>query len=104
MRMSLMNASIKTFTVTIHNERYHLASDENEAHVLEVAQRVDQEMRNITQQLGIDDVKRVAVLVALRFADQLLTGDIQNQEMNDSLDRLKGMIEDQMQQLSPKED
>lgn len=99
-----MNASIKTFTVTIHNERYHLASDENEARILEVAQRVDQEMRDISQQLGVDDAKRIAVLVALRFADQLLTSELKNQEMDCLLDRLKGMVVDQIQQLSLKND
>lgn len=63
--------TVQRYKVTIGGESYFLVSDEPEEHVRAVAKLVDSQMQMIAQ-LGGDDPKRVAVLVALQCASKMV--------------------------------
>ena len=62
----------KIHKVQIFEEYYTLMSDDTESFVLKVAELVDMTMKEISRQTMITDSKKIAVLSALRIADQLL--------------------------------
>lgn len=63
-----MNNEAKRIDVLLYGETYSVISDESEAKVLEVARQVDELMRLIARRTGLSDVKKIAVLTALKFA------------------------------------
>ena len=66
-----MNDS-KSYKITLFGENYTLVSDESEQHIVEVSQRVDLLMKEIALKLPQAPTEKVAVLVALQLASQLL--------------------------------
>ncbi len=58
----------KRIEVLLYGESYSVISDESEEKVLEVAKQVDELMRLIARRTGLSDVKKIAVLAALKFA------------------------------------
>lgn len=57
-------------TVNIYDQTYHL-SGQDDAHIRELAARVDQKMRAVAAHGRTVDTLRVAVLAALNLADEL---------------------------------
>jgi len=57
-------------TVSIYDQTYHL-SGQDEAHIRELAEKVDARMRAVAAQGRTVDSLRVAVLAALNLADEL---------------------------------
>ena len=62
----------KKCVVTIFGDEYTLVTTESEKHVMESATSVDQLMKAIAKQAPSYEVKRVAVLAALRLASKVL--------------------------------
>jgi len=58
----------KRIEVLLYGESYSVLSDESEARVLEIAKQVDELMRLIARRTGLSDVKKIAVLTALKLA------------------------------------
>jgi cell division protein ZapA (FtsZ GTPase activity inhibitor) len=58
----------KRIEVLLYGESYSVISDESEEIVLEVAKQVDELMRLIGRRTGLSDVKKIAVLTALKLA------------------------------------
>lgn len=58
----------KKIEVLLYGESYSVISDEPEAKVLEIAKQVDELMRLIARRTGLSDVKKIAVLAALKLA------------------------------------
>lgn len=58
----------KRIEVLLYGESYSVISDESEEIVLEVAKQVDELMRLIGRRTGLTDVKKIAVLTALKLA------------------------------------
>ena len=62
---------IDKYTVSLFGESYQIVSDENEEHLVETSQRVDQMMQDVSRESGITDYRRVAVLAALQLASNV---------------------------------
>ncbi len=62
---------INKYTVSLFGESYTIVSDENEEHLVETSQRVDQMMQDVSRESGITDYRRVAVLAALQLASNV---------------------------------
>lgn len=58
----------KRIEVLLYGESYSVISDEPEEIVLEVAKQVDELMRLISRRTGLTDLKKIAVLTALKLA------------------------------------
>lgn len=58
----------KRFDIQLYGETYTIISDESEQRVLEIAKNVDELMRAIAQRTGSSDLKKIAVLTALKLA------------------------------------
>jgi len=58
----------KRIEVLLYGESYSVISDESEETVLEVAKQVDELMRLIGRRTGLSDLKKIAVLTALKLA------------------------------------
>ena len=58
----------KRIEVQLYGESYSIISDEPLETVLEVAKQVDESMRLISRRTGLSDIKKIAVLSALKFA------------------------------------
>lgn len=58
----------KRIEVLLYGESYSVISDESEAKVLEIAKQVDELMRLVARRTGLSDVKKIAVLTALKLA------------------------------------
>lgn len=68
-----MSAEIKKYKARIFGELYAIVSDEDEDFVVEVVDKVDGFMKEIsTKSSGALDAKKVAVLAALRATQELL--------------------------------
>jgi len=67
-----MAKELKKYKVTIAGESYFLVSDESEERVMDVAKRVNDQMRSFAQSGLSDDPQRLAVLVALQSTSKLL--------------------------------
>jgi cell division protein ZapA len=57
--------------VNIFGTEYVLKADENQDYVVEVAQYVDQKMREIDRSQAISSNLKIAILAALNIADEL---------------------------------
>lgn len=68
-----MSAIAKKYHVRVLDQEYIILSDESQEHVLRVATQVDQIMRDIAlKRRGTLDVKKSAVLAALKLASDVL--------------------------------
>ncbi len=65
-------SAVQRYKVTIGGESYFLVSDEPEERVKAVASFVDTQMRSMAQLGHNDDVKRLAVLVAIQCASKMV--------------------------------
>jgi cell division protein ZapA (FtsZ GTPase activity inhibitor) len=90
----------KSYKVQIFEEPYVLSSDESEIIVLKAAEMVDNAMREISHQCGITDVKKIAVLAALRMANKLLDYDRQCVDKEQKMFALKNYIDEELSLLN----
>ena len=60
--------NIKKYSITICGDQYSLMSDEPEETITNAAALVDATMQEIAQHSKISDIKKIAVLAALRIA------------------------------------
>lgn len=67
----IQNFAPETIEVTIFNQIYRLRSNTNKEHVRQVANLVDERMREISAQITTHDVVKIAVLTALNIADEM---------------------------------
>lgn len=82
--------SSKKYTVSIFDEQYSFLTDEPETHMVRSAVLVDSLMKEIAQNSSSVDVKKVAVLAALRLASKLLKKEA---EVEDTTDEQKKLID-----------
>ena len=90
----------KSYKVQIFEEPYVLSSDESEALVLKAAEMVDASMKEISHKFAINDVKKIAVLTALRIADKLLHCEREHAKDEKRLVALKDYIEQELSLLN----
>lgn len=88
-----MNTGIKTYTVTIFNERYTLATDQSEKRIKDTVAMIDGAMHTISKQFCIADGKKVAVLVALKIAEDLLVMQSDQEQMHNTIENLSLQVE-----------
>jgi len=90
----------KSYKVQIFEEHYVLASDEGEALVLKAAEMVDLAMKEISHHFAITDVKKIAVLSALRIANKLLHCERASDNKEQNMAALKDYIDQEISLLS----
>lgn len=90
----------KSYKVQIFEEHYVLSSDESEALVVKAAEMVDLAMKEISYQSAITDVKKIAVLSALRIADKLLHCEYEHDKNEQKMVALKNYIDQELSLLS----
>ena len=79
--------------VEILGETYMLKSDTSAEYTRRVAEHVDQTAREIREESGVVDQRRVAILTALAVADQLF-------RMREGVDVVKGLAEKRAERLT----
>lgn len=67
-----MEKEIKKYRARIYGELYSLMTDESEETLLETVRIVDGMMREIAEKAGSLEVKKIAVLAALKVAAKML--------------------------------
>jgi cell division protein ZapA (FtsZ GTPase activity inhibitor) len=90
----------KSYKVQIFEETYVLTSDESEVLVLKAAEMVDASMKEISHKFAITDVKKIAVLTALRIADKLLHCEREQAKDEKRTVALKDYIEHELSLLN----
>jgi cell division protein ZapA len=65
------NLAPEAIDVTIFNQTYRLRSKTDREHVRQIANLVDERMRQISAQITTHDVVKIAVLTALNIADEM---------------------------------
>ena len=90
----------KSYKVQIFEEPYVLISDQSEEHVSKAASLVDAMMKDISCQSTITDIKKIAVLSALRLADMVLTLEKKYQQEQDKQSGLIGYLDQEMSHLN----
>jgi len=71
--------------VNIFGAEYVLKSDENQEYVVEIANYVDQKMREIDRSQAINSNLKVAILAALNIADELFQSKKYRERLLDQL-------------------
>lgn len=90
----------KSYKVQIFEEPYVLVSDQSEEHVSKAALLVDAMMKDISCQSTITDVKKIAVLSALRLADMVLTLEKKYQLEQDKQNGLMSYLDQEISHLN----
>jgi cell division protein ZapA (FtsZ GTPase activity inhibitor) len=90
----------KSYKVQIFEEHYVLSSDESEALVVKAAEIVDLAMKEISHHFAITDVKKIAVLSALRIASKLLHGEREYNGKEQRIVALKNYIDQELSLLN----
>ena len=85
--------------VTIHNATYNLVTDESEAHLKYASSYVDELIRS-TMDMGIDEINKAVVLVALQLASRALKAEERVHQQEDDKRRLIEKIERESQLLA----
>ena len=57
--------------VQIMGQQYNIRDEADQAYILDVAQYVDQKMRDLTKILPVASMSKVAILASLQIADEL---------------------------------
>jgi cell division protein ZapA len=84
---------VKTVQVRIFDQSYTLQGELDEDYVGRLARSVDQKMRAIAEATGTLDIPKVAVLVALNFADELETFRKERGEVHRKIERCIRLVE-----------
>lgn len=93
----MMNSnSAKKYSLRIFDDDYTILSDEAEAHVVQLAQQVDNIMNDIARKSGGMDPKRIAVLAALKIASSLFALESEFKGYEKHHQRLVDLIEQQI--------
>lgn len=90
----------KSYKVQIFEENYVLSSDESEALVLKAAETVDLAMKEISRHFAITDIKKIAVLSALRIASKLLVYEHEYSNKEQKMIALKNYIDQELSLLN----
>lgn len=90
----------KSYKVQIFEEHYVLSSDESDALVLKAAEMVDVAMKEISHHFAITDVKKIAVLSALRIASKLLHYERKHGNNEQRMIDLKDYIDQELSLLN----
>lgn len=72
--------------VNIFGSEYTLVSDSDENYVKEIAQYIDQKMREIDRNQSIRSTAKVAILAALNITDELFQERLYRQKLLEQLD------------------
>jgi cell division protein ZapA len=81
--------------VEIFGALYHVRGDKDPEYLRELADEVDQKMREIAQQVSTVDTGKIAILVALNLTDELF-------QCRKHQDGDRGEIEEKVQELAGK--
>jgi cell division protein ZapA len=100
--------SAHTVTVKILDKDYQVACPpEQERGLIEAARHLDKQMRNVRDSGKVIGLERIAVMVALNTAYQLLNNDAQASETSktalDDVKKLSDRIDDALQRFSQME-
>lgn len=82
----------RSVTVSIYGRDYTLKGEAEPAYVQKVAALVDQKMREIADQSALASTSKVAILVAVNLADELLRERQKHQQALSLLDERTGQI------------
>jgi len=82
----------RSVTVSIYGRDYTLKGEAEPAYVQKVAALVDQKMREIADQSALASTTKVAILVAVNLADELLRERQKHQQALALLDERTGQI------------
>ncbi|MBK6898236.1 MAG: cell division protein ZapA [bacterium] len=82
----------RSVTVSIYGRDYTLKGEAEPAYVQKVAALVDQKMREIADQSALASTSKVAILVAVNLADELLRERQKHQQALSQLDERTGQI------------
>ena len=83
-----------TTDVEIFGTVYHVRGEDNPEHLQEVANLVDQRMREVAQQVTTVDTAKIAILAALSIADEMYRrGKQQDGERVDIQERVATLTE-----------
>lgn len=89
-------AEIRNYKVTIFGEHYSLMSDEPEAHVVGVAHKVDQLMKEIAAKMPQATTEKIAVFAALQLASQACNSD---DALRVQVDRVSSLVQTLMKSV-----
>jgi cell division protein ZapA len=80
-----MNHPDDSITVEIYDQTYHLQGGTDPQYVQQLAESLDEKMREIADATQTVDSLKVAVLAALTMADEVQRLRKENQELSESL-------------------
>lgn len=85
--------SKKSYRVAIFDDVYTLVTDETEETVKTVAKQVDTFMKEIATKAPTLDVKKIAVLVALRYASLLAAKEVELEHIDSQHKRIIALVD-----------
>ena len=90
----------KSYKVQIFEEHYVLSSNEPEALVMKAAEMVNASMKEISHHFSIADVKKIAVLSALRIANLALHSEHEKSTKEQKMIALNDYIDQELSLLN----
>jgi cell division protein ZapA len=85
----MLAKSTTSVDVEIYGSVYHVRGEQNREYLLELAEIVDQKMREIGEHVPVADTGKIAILAALNLADELLQSNHQQEgERTEIMDKV----------------
>lgn len=75
----MLAKSTTSVDVEIYGSVYHVRGEQDRKYLLELAEIVDQKMREIGEHVPVADTGKIAILAALNLADELLQSNHQQE-------------------------
>ncbi len=95
-----MKKEKKRYKIEIFGEEYTIVSDEQEDRIVKSAEMVDLLMKQIVENSQSTDIKKVAVLVALRMANDALILQQEIELIRESQEKLLKQVDQELLSIS----
>jgi cell division protein ZapA (FtsZ GTPase activity inhibitor) len=83
---------LQKYKVTVCDEHYSLVSDESEVHVKKAASMVDSIIKDIVTHSPSIDIKKAAILAAIKLASALVTADTRTEQLAHAVEKTTSLL------------
>jgi cell division protein ZapA len=88
-------------TVEIFGQEYKIKGDTDPAHMAEIAQYVDNKMREASQGAPVGSLARIGILAALNIADELFRERAEKLRMHESIESVTDRMRRKLEEIAP---
>jgi cell division protein ZapA len=78
--------------IEIYGYTFNVKSDLNEEQILDIANFVDEKMKNLAAKLSVTSTSRLAIMAAINIAEEYYRLKLEQNELNKAIDRKSAQL------------